>query len=98
MFTTLHRKPGVETSERSEPGSRNQKVPADIAHQPFHLPLIVPLARTAEPGVEQVVGRNAVNARVSCRFPSPVIRATASLVLSCNMLWGTPPKNVNADT
>ena len=34
--------------------------------------------------------------RVRCRFPSPRIRATASLVLSYRMERGTPPKNATA--
>ena len=40
--------------------------------------------------------------RVRCLRPSPSfslnIRATASLVLSYKMLWGTPPRKAKAET
>ena len=39
-----------------------------------------------------------MNVRVRLRRPSPSIQATASLVLSYRMLWGTLPRNAKAYT
>ena len=46
----------VERIEARERGHWHQEVPASISHQPLHLALVVALAWTAEPVLEQVVG------------------------------------------
>ena len=46
----------VQRIEALEVGDGNQEVAADAAHHPLHLTLVVALAGTAEPVLEQVVG------------------------------------------
>ena len=47
---------GVQGVEALKRRYGYHEVPPDIPHQTFHLPLVVPLTRTAEPVIEQVVG------------------------------------------
>jgi len=55
-LAALHLQVGVQALEVLERGDGHQEVPASIPHQTFHLPLIISLARTAKPVIEQVVG------------------------------------------
>ena len=68
-----------------------------VLHQPLHLPLVV-----ARPTPKRSRNRkwltSSVKARVRVRWPSPRIRATASLVLSYSIDSGTPPKKAKAAT
>ena len=47
---------GVQRLKAHEGRRRRQEVPSHVPHHPLHLTLVVPLAGTAEPVIEQVVG------------------------------------------
>jgi hypothetical protein len=55
-LVALYLQVGVQVLEALERGDGHQEVPASIPHKTFHLPLIISLARTAKPVIEQVVG------------------------------------------
>ena len=85
---------GIQHLEALEGGHRHQEVPSHVAHQAFHLPLVVALAGTPpEPVLEQVVGLEFGEGLGT--FPASVSRClsnsrgTANFVLSYGMLWGT---------
>ena len=46
----------IERRETLRHGYRHQEVAPHVAHHPFDLALVIPLARTTEPVLEQVVG------------------------------------------
>ena len=47
---------GIQGVKALEGRHGYQEVAAHVAHHPFHLPLVIALAMTAEPVLEQVVG------------------------------------------
>ena len=72
---------GIQRLEALEGRRRRQEVAPHVADHPLDLPLVVALAGTAEPVVEEVWDWSSVKARVRLRRPSPRILATASFVL-----------------
>ena len=89
---------GVERIEARERRHRHQEVPTSISHQPFHLALVVTLAGTAEPVLEQVV-RHQLREHTSTLAPAvsqdPGHSQSRVVVQDAP---GTPPRNENAET
>ena len=74
---------GVQRLEAVEHGDQHQEVAPRIADEPLDLALVVALARSTEPILEQVMRfQLAERLPVVCRLPSPRMRATAILVSS----------------
>ena len=86
---------GVKCLKALKGRHRHQEVAPHIAHHPLHLSLVVPLARSAEPVLEQVVG---LELGEGPRALSPAVFATASLVLSYTMHWDIPSRKAKAET
>ena len=90
---------GVQRLEAFEHRDGYRDLPSRIANQPFDFALVVAFARSAQPILEQVVRLQLGETRACvARLPSPRMRATAILVLSYRIDFGTPPKNANART
>jgi len=94
----LYLQVGVQALEALERGDGHQEVPASIPHQTLHLPFIISLAWTAKPVIEQVVGSQLGEHPGPLTAASPIILATARVVLSYRMLQGSPLENAKAET
>ena len=83
----------VQRLDALNPRNRHEEVPPDEADHPSTLPLSLPLPGRPNLSSNRQWDCSSVKTRVRCRFPSPRMRATASLVLAYRMERGTPPKN-----